>query len=147
MPGPGRRRRRRQIGGIAVWRSGRDPVSQHLLIGFGHVARVGESTVLRTRMPRRHPAIIDYLDHRVGPADDFVVVGQRERPDFAGLMALHAIRLQDLGDVAAIREFRVFGALLYSPNQTTGDLGLRHAHGFAREQLLQRDPQDRRELS
>ena len=61
-------------------------------------------------VPRRHAALAhDLLDHR-RPADDLLVIREREGRDFAVAMTLDAAILQDASDLVRIRHRRILSA-------------------------------------
>ena len=125
------------VGQVAVRGAVVDPGADQLLLLGRQPAVVGEVAVLRVGVPRRHPPVLDHLGDHVGPAGRLLVLGQRERPDLAGPMALDAAAVEDRGDVLGERDRAVRGRLLRPADQAAGDVGRRLADRLAGEQFVQ----------
>ena len=63
---------------------------------------VGEVAVPGVGVPGGHPAVLDDLGDRAGPAAGVVVAQQRERRRLAGPVARLALGLDDRGDVGGV---------------------------------------------
>ena len=71
------------IPGIAFGRAGFDPVGDRLFLLGTETDVVGEMAILGIGVPGGHAALAHDLVDRVGPADRFLIRGERERADFS----------------------------------------------------------------
>ena len=78
----------------------------------------------------------DLVDH-LGPADDFVVAGQRERPDLAGPMARHAAVLEDAGDLLRVGDVAVGLRRQDAADVAADRFGVRRGDFLAGEQFVE----------
>ncbi len=99
LPAGGGLERFGQVRRIAEGHPAQDPLAEGLFIGVGHVPGVGKMSVLGIGVPRRHPAVVDDFQHRLAPACDFIILGQRKRPDLSRAMAFHAVLVEDAGNL------------------------------------------------
>lgn len=75
-------------------------------------------------MPRRHGVVGgDFGDH-LGPADGFLIAGEREGADLAGPMAFDAALLQDAADLVAISDGLIAGGRQLLADQAADRFGM-----------------------
>ncbi len=98
----GQLRRGRRVGGITLRRAGVRPGNDRLDLLCGERGVVLErlDADVAVDVPRRHLAGGDLRPDPSGVAPGGRVVEQREGPDSLGLVAFHAIRVEDLGHVS-----------------------------------------------
>src|SRR5262249_6028722 len=107
LPADGELLRWWQIGFVAFGRAGLDPAADEQLVAVAQARVVDEMAIFRIRVPGRHALLIDNFADHFGPTHDLVVAGERERGNLARPMALHAVVLQDAGDLLGIRYIAV----------------------------------------
>ena len=83
-PAVGEIRERRQVGGVALRRTARDPARNEGLLRGRQTALVGEGPVRRVGVPRRHAAVGDAAADGLRPGPCLGIGEQRHRRDFAG---------------------------------------------------------------
>src|SRR6185295_1785252 len=76
LPADGELSRRRQVGLGAFGRAGVNPAGDELLVAITKTGIVDEVAILGVGMPGGHALLIDDFADGLGPADDFVIVGQ-----------------------------------------------------------------------
>ena len=99
MPHPSAKCRLRQVGLVPLGAAVFDPPIQER-----DLVRIERRIVLEVAMigrgqPRRHAALVNHFLHHLGPADHFVIAGEREGRDLPLVMAFHATRLQQSRDL------------------------------------------------
>ena len=86
---------RREMFRVAAGHSLFNPGGQCGPCGLRHASRADKLAVLGVGVPGWHAILLNDFQHHFAPADDFVVVGQRKRSDFAGAMTLDAMLIQN----------------------------------------------------
>jgi hypothetical protein len=98
--------RGRQIGRVALCRTGLDPARDDGDLLVREAADTDEIAVTGHRLPRGHGAHPRRLANLLPPPVGLVVSDQMERPATVGAMALLAVPLEDRSDVAGERGIR-----------------------------------------
>ena len=136
-PALGKSGRRGRILGIAFGRAGLNPVGDRLLLLGSETAVVGKVAILRIGVPGGHAPLAHDLIDGVGPANRFLVRGERERADFSGPVALDAMLVKNPGDIFREGHRSRGGRLVYATDETAHCRCRRLADRFARQQFIE----------